>query len=64
MVRKVFSDERGNELELFINTNNEYVITIKNNDFDFHLIVLEEDDLLELVNEINVLLSNIKHDGI
>jgi hypothetical protein len=64
MVRKVFSDERGNELELFINTNNEYVITIKSNDFDFHLIVLEEDDLLELVNEINVLLSNIKHDGI
>jgi hypothetical protein len=64
MVRKVFSDERGNELELFINTNNEYVITIKSNDFDFYLIVLEEDDLLELVNEINVLLSNIKHDGI
>jgi hypothetical protein len=61
MVSKIFSDEHGNDLELFINTKNEFVIKIKNGDYDydFKFICLDKTDLEELKNEIDILLHNL-----
>jgi hypothetical protein len=57
MVRKVYYDEIGNELELFINEEQKLVISIKN-DSGFSHVFLDENDISELVDEISVLFPN------
>jgi hypothetical protein len=57
MVRKVYYDENGNELELFINEEQKLVISIKNEN-GFSNVFLDESDISELINEISILFPN------
>jgi hypothetical protein len=57
MVRKVYYDENGNELELFINEKQKLVISIKNEN-GFSSVFLDENDISELINEISILFPN------
>ena len=58
MVRKVYFDEIGNELELFINEEKKLVISIKNENRFIH-VFLDEYDVSELINEMTDLTSNL-----
>jgi hypothetical protein len=58
MVRKVYCDEIGNELELFINEEKKLVISIKNENRFIH-VFLDEYDVSELINEMTDLTSNL-----
>ena len=63
MVSKIFSDEDGNKLELFVNNHNQFVITISDEN-EYNFICLDKRDLKELKKEIDFLLYNLKDDGI
>ena len=57
MVRKVFFDENENELELFINEDGRFVITITNDNEISH-VLLNKIDVIELQRELNILFYN------
>lgn len=62
MVRKIFYDQHGTELDFFINNDNKLSISIKDDD-NFITIVFEKDDFKDLKNELNKFIDKILNDG-